>query len=342
MVDNHALTSELFKELEKVEDNIQHAKAEKQRLVKRLFFATNHLTEKDKQDRLTQLSSMLNADELTESQTRILSQSKIPLSNVASFRAQLVQATRRRQLVDFQPEWMLNNKLFAYKFIDSLGIKRPETFAHNQPLASIQPQKKSVLKPVYGSSSRGVFIFDEQGGAFEVATGEIITTVAETFAKANDLLVKGIIRSDAWILEEFVGDFEDQKPLVPRDLKFFCFFGEVGLILEVDRSGEPRYCEWLPDGSCVQTGPGNYFIGNGFTDQELDIAKLISKSIPAPFMRIDFLKSNNAFHFGEFTPRPGQFCVMYKSFDRYLGECYLRAQSRLFNQLVDRDIFSSI
>ncbi|EKO3705293.1 ATP-grasp fold amidoligase family protein [Vibrio metschnikovii] len=339
MMDNHSLTSELFKELEKVEDNIQHAKVEKQKLVKRLFSSTKYLTEKDKQEYLTQLSSMLNADELTESQTRILSQLKVPLSNVASFREQLVQATRRRQLVDFQPEWMLNNKLFAYKFIDSLGIKRPETFAHNQPLASIQPQKKSVLKPVNGSSSRGVFIFDEQGGVLEVATGKIITTVAEAFAKANELLVKGIIKSDKWILEEFVGDFENEKLLVPRDLKFFSFFGEVGLILEIDRSGELRYCEWLPDGSCVQTGSRNYFLGNGFTEQELEIVKLVSKSIPAPFMRIDFLKSKNAFHFGEFTPRPGRFCMMYKSFDRYLGECYLQAQSRLFNQLADREIF---
>lgn len=41
------------------------------------------------------------------------------------------------------------------------------------------------------------------------------------------------------------------------------------------------------------------------------------------------IKSRQAFSFGEFTPRPGQFSSFNKAFDRYLGECYLSAEGRL-------------
>lgn len=325
----------LLAALEQAEQKIQSATVEKLKIANQLAAVAPTLAAKERYQVLEKMASLLSADEMTEKFTRLLSQNKVPLTNVASFQQLLVQATRRRQLFDFQPEWKLNNKRNAYKFIDSLGVKRPEIYAFNQPLAKIEPKKGTVLKPENGSSSHGVFIFDEQGGAFEVRSGETLPTVDKALAKATKMVESGTIKKDSWLLEEFIGDFDQGRPLPPVDLKFYCFYGEVGFVLEVERADQTRYCEWLPDGRLAETGryEGRSFVGSGFTNEQLEIAKRVSQAIPTPFMRIDFIKSKNAFSFGEFTPRPGQFSSFNKEFDRYLGECYLSAESRLMSSV---------
>ncbi|UTA78624.1 hypothetical protein J4377_11670 [Halomonas sp. XH26] len=325
----------LLAALAQAEEKVKSEKAEKMKLANQLAAAALKLPPEERQPVLERFGALLSADELTEKFTRLLSQNKIPLTNVASFQQLLVQATRRRQLFNFQPEWKLNNKRYAYKFIDELGVKRPETYAFNKPLADIAIRKSTVLKPENGSSGHGVFIFDEEDGAFEVRTGETLSSTKDALLKAKKLITSGVIKKDSWLLEEFIGDFEQGKPLPTVDLKFYCFFGEVGFVLEVERANETRYCEWLPDGRLAATGryPGKTFIGNGFSNEQLETAKRISKAIPTPFMRIDFIKSKNDFSFGEFTPRPGQFSSFNETFDRYLGECYLSAEGRLLNSV---------
>lgn len=328
--------SALLEALTQAENKVQRAKKQKRTIANQIIAVLPKLPMEERLVVLDQLANLLTSDELTEKLTRLLSQHKVPLTNVASFKQLLVQATRRRQLFNFQPEWKLNTKRYAYKFIDELDVKRPETYAYNQPLASIQPKHGSVLKPENGSSSQGVFIFDVKGGAFEVRTGENLVTVDEALTKARRMLEKGTIKTNSWLLEEFIGDFEGGKPIPPVDLKFYCFYGEVGFVLEVERANETRYCEWLPNGRLAETGryADKNFIGSGFTSEQLEIAKRISKSIATPFMRIDFIKAKDKFVFGEFTPRPGQFSSFNREFDRYLGECYLSAESRLFKSIV--------
>src|SRR5690554_4858401 len=175
----------LLEALYQAEEKVQREKTQKRAIANQLVAALPNLPMEQRPAVLEQVASLLTADELTEKLTRLLSHHKVPLTNVASFKQLLVQATRRRQLFNFQPEWKLNSKRYAYKFIDELGIKRPDTYAFNQPLASIQPKQGCVLKPENGSSSQGVFIFDEQGGAFEVRTGETLATVDEALAKAR-------------------------------------------------------------------------------------------------------------------------------------------------------------
>lgn len=294
--------------------------------------------EKDnKKATLEQLVDLLGIDELSEPITRLLSQHKVPLSQAASFKRLLIQATRRRQLYSFQPEWKLNNKRNAYEFIDQLGIPRPKIYEQKKPIDSITLKPGSVLKPENGASSVGVFIIGENQNVQEVRTGEIVST-EEAIDKIKNYLNKGIIQKDVWMLEEFIGGFENNHPVPARDLKFYCFYGEAGFVLEVDRSNKARYCEWLPDGTLADTGryTNNSFVGNGFSQQEKELAEEISRKVPTPFIRIDFLKSKDKFVFGEFTPRPGQFSSFNREFDRYLGECYLKAESRLLKSMLDR------
>ncbi|MBL1377764.1 ATP-grasp fold amidoligase family protein [Zobellella iuensis] len=326
----------LLDSIKNEELKIKDLQAYKARLTEKLLKELNGHGKEHKTDTLKKLSALLSVDELTEPVTRLFSQSKVPLYQAASFKRLLVQATRKRQLYNFQPEWKLNNKRYAYEFIDKLGIKRPETYTQKASLASITLQPGSVLKPENGASSIGVFIIGHNNKAQEVRTGELMD-LDLVIEKARHYLDKKMVQSDQWILEEFVGDFEDGSPLPARDLKFYCFYGEIGFVLEVDRTNKARYCEWMPDGTLADTGryASKRFDGNGFSPEEKHLAENISKQIPTPFIRIDFLKNSNRFVFGEFTPRPGQFSSFSQDFDRYLGECYLKAESKLMQSILD-------
>ena len=57
--------------------------------------------------------------------------------------------------------------------------------------------------------------------------------------------------------------------------------------------------------------------------------------MPVPYMRIDFLRGEYRFAFGEFTPRPGDFEGFNEATDRMLGELYLDAETRLHADLLD-------
>jgi hypothetical protein len=71
--------------------------------------------------------------------------------------------------------------------------------------------------------------------------------------------------------------------------------------------------------------------GYGIQDSEIALAERISREIPAPFMRIDFLRSPDGLVFGEFTRRPGSYGKFSVKFDRWLGDMFLSAEARLFD-----------
>lgn len=338
MKDSAHKIASLLDELKAVHQRIQQEKEVKTLIADQLANVCKSIEPKKRHDILVQMAELLATDEMSERVTRIMSECKIPLVNVASFQQLLVQATRRRQLFNYQPEWKLNNKRYAYEFVDRLGINRPAVYTFNLPLSDIQVRPRSVLKPENGSSSSGVFVFDEKGGAFEVRTGTYFESSSMGLQKATALLSDGVIKKDAWMLEEFIGDFDNGKPIAPIDLKFYCFYGNVGFVLEVERGEKTRYCEWMPDGTIAHTGryAGKKFKGNGFTSMQLETAMMISKHVPAPFIRIDFIKGRDSFSFGEFTPRPGQFSSFNHGFDRYLGELYLEAEAKLMKAHVER------
>lgn len=87
------------------------------------------------------------------------------------------------------------------------------------------------------------------------------------------------------------------------------------------------------------------FVGKGFTQQELAQVNEISRQIPSPFMRIDFLRGENGLVFGEFTPKPGNYDEFEETIDRWLGDCFLGAENRLVTDMLQGkkfDAFSDI
>src|SRR5699024_5824517 len=54
---------------------------------------------------------------------------RIPLTVVASLRASLHMRMRQKQLIDSLPEFLLDDKSDAHRFIDEIGVRRPNVSA---------------------------------------------------------------------------------------------------------------------------------------------------------------------------------------------------------------------
>jgi len=315
----------------------QRCEQQKQRsqLLSLVLSQLNKLNKQQRIDILEYVSEHFPANELSEAYVRQAASVGAALHAAASFSECLTRATRRRQLSGFRNELELNGKARGYRFVNALGMKHPKPLTKPKPIERLELNQPAVLKPTNGSSSNGIYILSGDR-ITEVKTGENLPSEQALRERIDELLDTNVIRNNRWVLEEYIGDDVDGRPVPARDLKFYCFYGELGFVLEVDREHGGHYCEWMPDMTLAKTGryQNKTFEGKGFTQQQAQQALAVSSAIPAPFMRIDFLRSENQFVFGEFTPRPGQYNAFNAQFDRYLGEHYLRAEARLQQDLI--------
>ncbi|MBM7095813.1 MULTISPECIES: ATP-grasp fold amidoligase family protein [Alteribacter] len=256
------------------------------------------------------------------------------LSSVSSFRQGLTVRARKRQL-DLLPEGFLDDKVTAFEFLDHLGLKRPWVSKAYDRLHL--PEKTGVvIKPVKGAGSRGVYLVLNNDSIRDIKRGRTLGSQEQLRESMEEDLKLKWVSEDRWVLEELI--LEDASNTTPaRDLKFYTFYGEVALVLEVVRSPELKYCWWLPDGKRIETGKYSHelFIGKGFREKDIIVASELSKKIPSPFVRIDFLATNDGLVFGEFTPKPGNYEEFNEAIDQNLGEAMLRAENRLFYDLLN-------
>ena len=230
-------------------------------------------------------------------------------------------------------EFILESKAPGLIFADSLGLKTPKVLFEATPAAELEFSENLVVKPQSGGGSHGVYIVKTFAEIIDVRRSKILSSLGELQDSMRDDLVSGAVRKDLWFFEGYLTGKHDD---VPRDLKFYTFYGECPLVLEIDRNkNKTRYCWWDENGDVMPTGKyeGELFRGDGFDKNLLDIAKATSLRIPAPFIRIDFLNANPQPVLGEFTPRPGNFHRFDVSTDRWLGRIFVEARARLFNDL---------
>lgn len=300
----------------------------------RLFMNENPIYKKTLYDKIL---TGLNQNEIPEFMVRAaLSDEKVSLHQAASFRGSLTARMRKLQLAGSLPEMVLDDKKIAYQFMQMLHIRVPEMDEHIYKLSEIDERENIVIKPVDGAGARGVYLVYQNDDIIDIREAKAVPNFAVLRRNMERDLEAGRVEEDAWLVEELIAEnYETRIPA--RDVKFYCFYGKVGIVLEIIRYPELKYCWWTANGERVSTGKYEYssFKGKGISAEEIKMAEEISREVPAPFVRIDFLRGKDELVFGEFTPKPGNYDDFDLPTDKWLGDFYLEAEARLEEDLLN-------
>lgn len=284
-------------------------------------------------------------DHLTHSLLRRIERQDLKVKRGLSFRSFMVQESESRRLGMRSSSWELDQKISAYKFIDALNIRRPVTDLTAYKFDQLPRYSPSVIKPVRSTGSRGCYLIYSESEIVHVRDGAQFNSWREMGAHAKEMMSRSATRPlpDRWFIEELVLESSTTRTPAP-DLKYFTFYGQVLIVLEVRRElGRSRYSFMLPDNTPVRPGTWDYeyYEGMGTNTDHLRLVEKISHEIPHPFSRIDMLKGEDGLVFGEFTPRPGQYQNFTDDWDRTLGEAWIRAQHRLQQDLLEGKTFDA-
>src|SRR5690625_1141206 len=319
------------------EDNYNHALKYAARL-----FMNENVTYKNVV--YNKVLSALKTEDVPEFMIRagLETENSIPLKQVSSFRSSLSMRMRQKQLHDSLPEFTLEDKVSAYQFIDQLNIKRPETIDGKYSIIDIPIKDNIVIKPVDGAGARGVYLVYAFDHIVDVNRKREITSWEDLAKSMVEDIKTGRVSEDEWLIEELI--YEDQENKIPAsDIKFYSFYGQIGLILEITRYPERKHCWWTATGERISTGKyeEDLFKGKGVSKEEIELATNLSMEIPAPFIRLDFLRSHQGLVFGEFTAKPGNYDEFDEATDQWLGDYFLEAQGRLTNDLLNGKDFEA-
>lgn len=230
-----------------------------------------------------------------------------------------------------------NNKSADLEFGRTLGVPGPETLDYDVPTSKIVPTPGTIIKPVDGSNSRGVFFVTNDGHLRSVKSGSVYKNLKDAKSEYSAIIRNG--REVRWMVEEAV---LDSAGLPARDFKVYMFYGEMAMSLEIARGasddGKNLYASYDEHGHQIKTSPNHpQMVGSGVNWQAVEMAKKISLSSPTPFLRIDFLAGADKTYLGEITPHPGNTYAgdLYEEVDRKLGRYFLEAEARLYVDLLN-------
>lgn len=293
------------------------------------------------------LLKAMAAEDVSEPLVRsALTDHPLSLQSISSFRGSLTKRIRQHQLDGPLSDWILDDKSVAYQFIDQLGVRRPTTSKKGYTKDELPLHEGTVIKPLNGAGARGVYLLHTANDIVDIKRNQTLHNTDQLLEQMEKDLETKWVSEDSWGYEELIYENQDNKHPA-RDLKFYSFYGKTPLVLEIIRYPEMQYCWWTSEGKPLLTGKYNdqLFVGKGFTQQELAQVNEISRQIPSPFMRIDFLRGENGLVFGEFTPKPGNYDEFEETIDRWLGDCFLGAENRLVTDMLQGkkfDAFSDI
>ncbi len=232
------------------------------------------------------------------------------------------------------PEWKLDNKSKGLEFARALGLQTAHLFQDSVGLKDIVPRENTVIKPLTNHSSVGVYVIKSLDDIQEVATGNRYSSWQQLTDYIMSQIAQQVVSADRWLVEEFLSD---DNGYVLEDLKFNVFYGQIGWI--ATQTGRPDSRFHIMDSNGQNIVEKFYkkdelYISRSVTTAEKALAKMISLEIPAPFVRVDFLRGNNNLYFGEFTPKPGIIGYMGKERDNLYGKMFHEAQARLDIDLI--------
>lgn len=291
--------------------------------------------------RLQELSKVVRKEYLSHKFVKRFERKKLYIDNAISFKEIMAEKSVMRRLGHKENAWKLDKKNKAYPFMKSIGLRVPKSDPEIYKLSDLkEPSKPVVIKPTRSTGSAGVYLIFNKDTILSAREGKYFNSWAElqndAFKRLKDWdkATSGAVLKDEWMIEELILREKDSI-LPPSDLKFYCFYGEVFLVLESYRLHK-KLCFWDPEMNLINPyNGGKFFEGSGFTTEHVKLVAEASSRIPTPFIRLDMLNGYDGLVFGEATPRPGQYHLFNDNYDRRLGEAYRMAEARLTRDLLN-------
>ena len=261
-----------------------------------------------------------------------------------SFSERMSQRLRLRRLVHLMDpdaittSLFLTNKALRDSFMDRTAWPVPRrlgTFPDASELVRrISRLDSVVVKPVRGSSSKGVFLLRRQGSSSwqDLRRGEIL---AEMDLVERLRAVRVRMRAvESWTAEELlIGSGNELGH--PVDYKLYMFQEHVGLVLgKMHLPDDVAFRWWGPAWDPVETGKYASQIDEALPppkdpDRIVSVAREAARELPTPFARIDLIEASSGVYVSEVSPLPGQFHQFDEEVDRALGMYWEEAEVRM-------------
>lgn len=230
--------------------------------------------------------------------------------------------------------YILDVKENAYSFSEVANINYAKVHFSNKTLSESIGLLKfpCVLKPTHEASGKGVIICYSETNMLYLNSRREIKTLTDLEVFCNDLLSRKVVRRDSWMCEELILSSDSE---IARDIKFYIFYGKIGLILESQRIPEVKRSWRNEKFEHVKTGKYDdiLFVAEDLPQELITLAQDISLKLPIPFIRIDFLVANGKYYLGELTPAPERYWTFNDEWDLTLGKYYQNACMRLINDI---------
>jgi hypothetical protein len=312
------------------------------------FVRQSAITERDSQ--LAELRAQLADIEAVNARLR---QTKPKRGKTArpSFFAQYSSLLRRHEhlasLGVELPVWRLNPKDAGYEFAEVHGLSVPQVYGRFESIEEINWSDlpaEFVLKTLDGTSARGVVPLQRTDDKFvdmlDVAAGHL---TRESLVERHQLVRSAGKVSHGIQVEELLRSPYPKKPGVALDIKLYCFYGEVGMVMIRDSNGSRsqdsiRVRYFSPDGgdlgdAMANRKPDPEIPTPIHLSQLLVAGEKLSREISLPFVRLDFFEQPDRIVFGEVTPTPGGRQQPRADVDLELGRMWERAEARLMSEV---------
>lgn len=275
---------------------------------------------------------------------RRIERNRLSVRRSISYSDKIHEMSEARKLGTLQPSWKLDIKNAAYNFVDAIGGRRPHSDKVQYSIPDIPPTYPTVVKATRATGAKGVYLAFNEDRIVHVRDHKVFSSWDEMEQHAERLMAPTRSAAgplpDHWMTEELILE-DSENAVAARNLKFYCFYGEVAFIQESRREPDLQVTFYTPDNEPTVTGRYEDldYEGVGVRPEDVEAVADISRQIPHPFMRIDMLNGEDGLVLGEFTPRPGNFDELNEEWDRALGEAWVRAEDRLYRDLLEGKSF---
>lgn len=289
-------------------------------------------------DSLQTLFDLHYADEFTWREFQDVARMSFPVTQADSLIQQYVRRRRMRQIGTVPEVWLTYSKEAGELFAGMTEAPCLNTLSHSK-IDAVKPQADVVVKPVVGRGSYATYLVKGLDNIFVPKDQITLTSWDEMLEHAHGLIDKRTIADD-FLVQTFVYA-DKKKKTAAHDLKFYTFYGEIGCVNEIARDPGLAYWWYEPDGKPIDLGIENPpdVAPVGFKPEYIKLVSELSKKMPVPHMRIDFIAGEDGMYFCEFTSYTGSQVetiaeVKSPELNRKFGRMYLDAELRITNDLL--------